>query len=143
MVVCVFCYQPFPLDSCFLTQGMDRPSSSASAVPSIDDYFEHNVWNPVVGDAFSSKLLVFSPPISRKSPWPRSHSLVTLLLIYFVTRKRCLPLHIDTWAPLPMEILLFRWHHCHPRDMFLCFPFLYLLCWCFSLVYVRIHLWLW
>ena len=27
---------------------MDRLSSSASAVPSIDDYFEHNMWNPLL-----------------------------------------------------------------------------------------------
>ena len=44
----------------------------------------------------SSRLVVLSPPISWKSTWPRSHSLVTLLLIYFVTRKKCLPLHDDT-----------------------------------------------
>ena len=27
---------------------MDRLSSSASTVPSIDDYFEHNMWNPLL-----------------------------------------------------------------------------------------------
>ena len=27
---------------------MDRLSSSASTVPSIDDYFEHNIWNPLL-----------------------------------------------------------------------------------------------
>ena len=27
---------------------MDRYSSSASTVPSIDDYFEHNMWNPLL-----------------------------------------------------------------------------------------------
>ena len=27
---------------------MDRLSSSASTVPSIDDYFEHNTWNPLL-----------------------------------------------------------------------------------------------
>ena len=27
---------------------MDRLSSSASIVPSIDDYFEHNMWNPLL-----------------------------------------------------------------------------------------------
>ena len=27
---------------------MDRLSSSASTIPSIDDYLEHNVWNPVL-----------------------------------------------------------------------------------------------
>ena len=39
--------------------------------------------------------MVLSPPIPWKSTWPRSQSLVTLLLIYFVTRKRCLHLHDD------------------------------------------------
>ena len=36
------------LGSCFLKQVMDRLSSSASIVPSIDDFFEHNLWNPVL-----------------------------------------------------------------------------------------------
>ena len=27
---------------------MDRLSSSASTVPSIDDYFEHKMWNPLL-----------------------------------------------------------------------------------------------
>ena len=31
----------------FLIQVMDRLSSSASTVPSLDDYFEHNMWNPL------------------------------------------------------------------------------------------------
>ena len=32
--------------SCFLEQVMDRFSSSASTVPSIDDCFQHNMWTP-------------------------------------------------------------------------------------------------
>ena len=32
----------------FSHQVMDRLSSSASTVPSIDDYFEHNMWNPLL-----------------------------------------------------------------------------------------------
>ena len=53
-----------------------------------------------VGHVVSQKSLlprpvVFSSSISRKSTWPRSHFLVTLLLTYYVTRKRCLPLHDD------------------------------------------------
>ena len=27
---------------------MDRLPSSASTVPSVDDYFEHNMWNPLL-----------------------------------------------------------------------------------------------
>ena len=49
MVVCVsFALSLFPLDSCFPKQVMDRRSSSASTVPSINDYFEHNMWNPLL-----------------------------------------------------------------------------------------------
>ena len=44
---------------------MDRLCSSASSVPSIDDYFEHNAWNPLldllffeqVSDIFASYLV--------------------------------------------------------------------------------------
>ena len=78
------------LGSCFLNHVMDSLSSSASTVPSIDDYF--GCWNCFS----SSRLVVFSLPISWKSTWPRSHFLVSLLLIYFVTRRRCLLLHDDT-----------------------------------------------
>ena len=40
------CSLPFSdLGSCFLEQEMDRLSSSASTVPSLDDYFKHNMWN--------------------------------------------------------------------------------------------------
>ena len=49
MVVCVFCSQPFSLlYSCFSKQVIDRLSSPASTVPSIDDYFEQNMWNPLL-----------------------------------------------------------------------------------------------
>ena len=93
-----------------LNHVMDSLSSSASTVPSVDAYFGHNVWNPVLEMLFfSSKLVVFSPPISSKSTWPRSHFLVTSLLIYYATRKRCLPLHDDTLG-----------HHCPWRSLHFC-----------------------
>ena len=38
----------FPSGFLFSRQVMDRLSSSASTVPSIDDYFEHNMWNPLL-----------------------------------------------------------------------------------------------
>ena len=44
----------------------------------------------------SSRLMVFSSRISWKSTWPGSHFLVTLLLIYYVTRRRCVLLYDDT-----------------------------------------------
>ena len=47
MVVCVFC---------FLEQVMHRLSSSASTLPSIDDYFEHNMWNPTLEMLFVEQV---------------------------------------------------------------------------------------
>ena len=44
------------LGSCFLNHVMDKLSSSASTVPSIDDYFEHNVWNPVLEMLFLEQV---------------------------------------------------------------------------------------
>ena len=48
-----------------LRTSKDRHSSSASAVPSLDDGFEHNIWNPLlnllfleqVNGIFASKLV--------------------------------------------------------------------------------------
>ena len=42
-----FCFL-LSLDHCFPQQVMDRLSSSASTASSIDDYSEHNVWNPLL-----------------------------------------------------------------------------------------------
>ena len=35
---------------------MDSLSSSASTVPGFDDYFEHNVWNPVFEMLFLEQI---------------------------------------------------------------------------------------
>ena len=48
MVGVLFALSFFPLSSCLLKQVVHRLSSSASTVPSIDDYFEHNMWNPLL-----------------------------------------------------------------------------------------------
>ena len=45
-----FSFFPFGR-SCF-EQAMDRHSSSASAVPSLDDDFEHHIWNPLLNLLF-------------------------------------------------------------------------------------------
>ena len=37
----------FPFRFFFLEQVMDSLSSSASTVPSLYQYFEHNIWNPL------------------------------------------------------------------------------------------------
>ena len=38
----------FLLGFCFLEQVMDSLSSSASTIPSCDDYFAHNMWDPLL-----------------------------------------------------------------------------------------------
>ena len=86
-------------------QVMDRLSSSsstasASTASSIDDFFGHNMWNPLLDLLFPR-----STPTSGTSTWPKSHSLVTLLLIYSVTRRRCSSLHADTMCDLSIEFL--------------------------------------
>ena len=49
LVMCVTCSQPFVFafsGSLLSQEAMDRLSSSASTATSIDDYSEHNMWNP-------------------------------------------------------------------------------------------------
>ena len=51
LVMCLTRSQPFVFafsGSLLPQQVMDRLSSSASTVPSIDDYSEHNMWNPLL-----------------------------------------------------------------------------------------------
>ena len=57
-----------------------------------------------------------STPTSWTSTWPRSHSLVTLLLIYSVTRRRCSSLYDDTLGTTVLLGVPFFlvWHHCLP-----------------------------
>ena len=67
---------------------------------------------PSVGLAFSSsRLVVFSLPISLISTWIGSHFLVTLLLIHYVARKVCLILHDAASGTIVHGISLFMWHH--------------------------------
>ena len=44
------------LGSCFLEQVMDSLSSSAPTVPSLDDYFEHNMWNRLLDLLFLEQV---------------------------------------------------------------------------------------
>ena len=67
---------------------MDPLSSSASTVLSIDDYFEYNMWNPLSELLFLEQANGFVAAYLVEMTWPRSHSLVILLLTYYVTRKR-------------------------------------------------------
>ena len=55
MVVCVYCSQLSQFGF-LLPQSRDGQSSSAFTVPSIDDYLEHNVWNPVLEMLFLEQV---------------------------------------------------------------------------------------
>ena len=47
-VLCTLALSLFILGYCFLEQVMDSLSSSTYTVPSFDDYFAHNMWNPLL-----------------------------------------------------------------------------------------------
>ena len=83
----------FHLSSCFPEQVMESFSSSASAVPSLT-ILSHTTCGLLCWSCFSSsRLAAFSHPSLLKMTWPRSHSLVTLLLIYSVTKSVRMILH--------------------------------------------------
>ena len=123
---------------------MDRLSSSASTVPSIDEYFEHNMWNPQL------ELLFLEQANGIVASYLVEMDLAKIARSCHVTRTRCLPLHDDALdttahavpyvsvAPLPsLRGRVWR------VATTLCFTFLYLLLLVlFPLVYVRIRLWL-
>ena len=52
------CSQPssFQLDFCFLEQVMESLSSSATTIPSFDDDFAHNMWNPLLELLFLEQI---------------------------------------------------------------------------------------
>ena len=56
VVLCILALSLFLLGSCFLNHVMDCLSSPASTVPSLDDYFEHNMWNPVLELLFLEQI---------------------------------------------------------------------------------------
>ena len=53
------------------------------------------MWNPLLELLFLNHGMTLSISTLWTSTWPRSHSLVTLLLIYYDTRRRCSSLHTD------------------------------------------------
>ena len=124
------------MGSCFLNHVMDSLSSSASTVPSIDDYFEHNVWNLVLEMLFRKQVSGIFASYLVEIDLAKFALSCHFALDLYVTRKRCLPLHDDTLGTTAHGVP-------YVSVATLCFSFLYLLLLVhFSLVYVRIHLWL-
>ena len=56
VVLCVVARRLFPFGFCCFERAMDRHSSSASTVPSLDDDFEHNIWNPLLNLLFLEQV---------------------------------------------------------------------------------------
>ena len=143
MVVCVFCSQPFPSGFLLL-----QTSDAQTLFIRIDDNFDRNMWNPLLELLFFEQASGIVASYLVESTWPRSHFVVTLLLTYFVTRKRCLPLHddaLDTTAYEVPYVLVAPLPSLRGRvwrvATTLCLTFLYpLLLVHFSLVYVRNHM---
>ena len=117
IVVCVFLLSAFPF-------WVLAPSIAwwtvvlhpLSTVPSIDDYFEHNVWHPVlemlfleqVSGIFASNLVEID-----LAKIALSCHFAFDLLCYKEEVVACLCTMIHR-APLPTEFLVFLWYHCHP-----------------------------
>ena len=75
-------------------QVMESFSSFPSTVPSFEDDFTHNMWNPHVGAVIPrAGYRAFSIPLVMNLTWPRSHSLVILLQICPATKKVRVILH--------------------------------------------------
>ena len=48
LISCVFCSQPFPLRFLHPQTSDGQTFFIRVYVPSLDDYFEHNMWNPLL-----------------------------------------------------------------------------------------------
>ena len=77
-------------------QVMDRLSSSMSPVSSIDDYSGHNIWNPLFELLFLEHVNGIVVSYFCGPQLGQDRTLVTLLSIYSVTRRRCSSLHGDS-----------------------------------------------
>ena len=87
---------------------MDSLSSSASTVPSLDDYFEHNIWNPLLDLLFLEQVggifVSFVVEIDLAKIALSCHFALDLLCYKGGCVRFCTMIH---WAPLPMEFLVF------------------------------------
>ena len=66
---------------------MESFSSSVSTVPSFEDGFSHNMWNPLLELLFYVQVSGIFEPFVDDIDLARSHSLVILLLIYSAIKK--------------------------------------------------------
>ena len=135
---------------------MDSLSSPASKAPSIDDFFEHNMWNPLLEILFLEQVSgIFASCLVEIDLAKIALSCQFALdLLMLQGRGSCLCTMIH-WAPLLIEFLMFLWHHCHPGVIVFLFMFgaslqnsvshfiFFLLLEQFPLMCFRIHMWHW
>ena len=105
---------------------MDRLSSSASTASSVNDYSEHNMWNPLLELLFFEQMngIVDSHLAGvdlAKIACSCHFALdllcykeeVLVLLIYSVTRRRCSSRHDAVLGTIANGVHYSVWHHCH------------------------------
>ena len=100
-----------------VVQVMDRLSSSASTVPSLDDYFEHNLWNPLLELIFLEQangiFASYLVEIDLAMIALYCHFALALLCckegVY--ESARCFIGHYCPWS------FFLLWHYCHPGNI--------------------------
>ena len=87
----------------------------SSTVPSIDAYFEHNMWNPLLELPFHEQangiFASYLVEIDLAKIAFSCHFALDLLCYKEELLAFCTMIH---WTLLPMEFFMFPWHHCHP-----------------------------
>ena len=101
---------------CSLEQAMESLSSSVSTVPSFEDDFAHNMWNPLL-DLLSLEQTSVLFYTSKALNWPRLHSLVILPLIYSATKKVLMILHDATLGTIARGVFIVVRHHSHQTSV--------------------------
>ena len=104
--MCFSCSQVFLSVLVFSQQVMDRLSSSASTVPSIGDFFEHNMWNPLLE-------LLFLEQANGTVASSLVEIDVAKIAIYchFALDLHCYKGAFDSTQSIGHCQV---WHHCHP-----------------------------
>ena len=86
---------------------MGSPTSCVSTLSSSGESLARNMWNPLLELLFHEQVSALSNLSSMKLTWLRSHSLVILLLMYFVTRKLFTTLHDAPSGTIACGVYLF------------------------------------
>ena len=113
------CTQPssFQLDLCSLEQVMESFSSYVSTVPSFDDVFSHNMWNPLLDLLFLEEVNGSFASYLVEIDLAKIALSCHLLLICYATKKAHMILHETPLGTIVHGISFYVWHRCHPCDI--------------------------